>query len=331
MSKYAYQDPNQSDFKTKKRGIWNGLLNLFEILKANINNYDLWCLIPSFIFSLMSLVYGLYFFIFCIIVFIIYSDRLMEVVLALWIPKSRIFWTIFLTMWIIYIYSVISFTFFKNDYSQNISNSWESVFICYVTIVDQWYKNNGLGGFLSTNVPAISRNNEFSLNMGRFSFDLIFFIIVPTLLINLIFGIIIDNFAERRLKRDQLTENQLSQCFVCGKLDNEIEDFSQHTKYIHNCWDYVYYIGYLNSTAYEDLVDYVDIYVKRMIDNNKVEWFPCYFEESNKDFPITSLIQGISNRLEMVEKSNIEIKDMFDSRFKKFEDMLTKLLPSQNE
>ena len=189
-----------------------------------------------------------------------------------------------------------------------------------MTIVDQWYKNNGLGGFLSINVPAISLNNKFNINWGRFTFDLIFFIIVPTLLINLIFGIIIDNFAERRAKRDNLKTNQLSQCFVCGKIDNDIEDFSQHTKYLHNCWDYVYYIGYLKSTAYEDLVDYADVYVKKMIDSNKVEWFPCYFKKNNKDFSIISPIQGISHRLDKLEnnfketiKNNKEMENKIDT------------------
>ena len=234
---------------------------------------------------------------------------------------------------------------FRNDYSQNISNSCESVFDCYVTIVDQWYKNNGLGGFLSTNVPAISLNNKFNINWGRFIFDLIFFVVVPTLLINLIFGIIIDNFAERRAKSDKMRENQLSKCFVCGKLDNEIDDFSQHTKYLHNCWDYVYYIGYLKSTAYEDLVDYADVYVKRMIDNNKVEWFPCYFRENNKDFSIISPIQGISKRLDTMEskmdtmESKIDtmeskmdtIQTNIDNRFGEIKDMLSKILPPQNE
>ena len=104
-----------------------------------------------------------------------------------------------------------------------------------------------------------------------------------------------------------MRENQLSKCFVCGKLDNDIEDFSQHTKYLHNCWDYVYYIGYLKSTAYEDLVDYADVYVKKMIDNNKVEWFPCYFRKNNKDFSIISPIQGISSRLDKLENNIKEI------------------------
>ena len=78
---------------------------------------------------------------------------------------------------------------------------------------------------------------------------------------------------------------------------------------MHNCWDYVYYIGYLNSTAYEDLVDYADVYVKKMIESNKFEWFPCYFRENSKDLSIASPIQGISSRLDTLEKNIIETKN----------------------
>ena len=103
---------------------------------------------------------------------------------------------------------------------------------------------------------------------------------------------------------------------------------------MHNCWDYVYYIGYLNSTAYEDLVDYADIYVKKMIDSNKFEWFPCYFRENSKDFSITSPIQGISSRLDTLEKSNIEVRNSskeMEKSNKEMEKSITEMEKSNKE
>ena len=123
ISKKALQDPNQKTLKSNQRNLLKRLQNLFKVLKANIKDHDLWCLIPCLIFALIATFYRPYFFIFCIIVFIIYSKSLMEVVLALWVPKIRIISTLFLTMCVIYIYSVISLTMFRNDFSQNISNS----------------------------------------------------------------------------------------------------------------------------------------------------------------------------------------------------------------
>ena len=123
ISKNALQDLNQKTLKSNQKNLLKRLQNLFKVLKANIKDHDLWCLIPCLIFALIATFYRPYFFIFCIIVFIIYSKSLMEVVLALWVPRRRILWTIILTMGVIYIYSVISLTMFRNDYSQNISNS----------------------------------------------------------------------------------------------------------------------------------------------------------------------------------------------------------------
>ena len=266
--------------------------------------------------------YHYYFFTFCLIVFIIYFDTLKEIVLAIWIPRETILWTIIIMITIIFIYSVLSFMLLRNDYSKNISGSWDDIMSCFVTIVDQWYKNHGLGAFLSINIPAIIQNGKFGINWGRLSFDLIFFTLVQQLLIILIFGIIIDSFAERRTKRDKLKKCQRSQCFVCGKPPSDIEDFSQHTKYLHNCWDYLYYIGYLKSTAYENLSDYVDVYVKRMIESNKVEWFPCFFRENNnKDFSIISQIQGISSRLNVMGENNNGIEEDMENMNKSIKEM----------
>ena len=222
--KSALDHSNDKIIKTKFRSSWTTVVNFAKVFQTNIKNNDLWCLISCFIFALIGMTYHYYFFVFCLIVFIIYFDILKEIVLAIWVPRKRIQWTVIIMMTIIFIYSVLSFIFLRNDYSQNILNSWDYIFNCYVTIVDQWYKNHGLGAFLSTNVPAITQNGKFNINWGRFSFDLIFFILVQKLLIIIIFGIIIDNFAERRTKRDHLKECQRSQCFVCGKLTSDIEE-----------------------------------------------------------------------------------------------------------
>ena len=163
------------------------------------------------------------------------------------------------------------------------------------------------------------QNSTFKVNWGRFIFDLIFFIAVPTLLVNIISGIIIDNFGERRSKRDELREYQQSKCFVCGKLDNDILDFNHHTKYIHNCWDYVYYIGILKNTDFKDLKDSTDIYVKKMIESENSEWFPCYY---NNGSSISTAIQEISTKQNGIEKKS---KDSFIKLYDKVEKIEQKI------
>ena len=295
-------DTKKKTYKAIPKYMLGMLINIIKWGIVIVQSQDLWCLIPCTIFAFLGMIVHFYFFVFCIIILVIYVDSLMEVVLALWIPKYRIAWTLLLTLCVLYVYSAISFTQFRNNYSQNIPNSCDTIYDCLITITDQWYKNGDLGAFLSNQVPAIQENSTFHVSWGRFFFDLVFFIVVPTLLVNIVSGIIIDNFGERRSKRDQLTEFQRSRCFICGKLDNDILDFRHHTKYVHNCWDYVYYIGFLKNTKIEQLKDYTDIYVKGMIENNNTEWFPCYYDQSNDSFAALN-IERISSRFDQLQEN----------------------------
>ena len=61
---------------------------------------------------------------------------------------------------------------------------------------------------------------------GRYVFDLSFFIIVIILLLNLLFGIIIDAFADLRDERNMIEEDIREKCFICGlrRFDFEIKN-----------------------------------------------------------------------------------------------------------
>ena len=61
----------------------------------------------------------------------------MEVILAIWVPKDRIAWTLLLTLGVLYIYAALSFTQFRDDYSNNIPNSCDSVYTEYYLNVAQ--------------------------------------------------------------------------------------------------------------------------------------------------------------------------------------------------
>jgi hypothetical protein len=47
-------------------------------------------------------------------------------------------------------------------------------------------------------------------------FDLTFFLIVIVILLNIIFGIIIDTFAELRDKKHSMEEDMKNICFICN-------------------------------------------------------------------------------------------------------------------
>ena len=70
--------------------------------------------------------------------------------------------------------------------------------------------------------------------MARVVYDLLFFFIVIIIVLNLIFGVIIDTFADLRSEKQQKEEILKNTCFICGKygrifpLRNYIFYFKQH-------------------------------------------------------------------------------------------------------
>ena len=54
------------------------------------------------------------------------------------------------------------------------------------------------------------------LFMARVVYDLLFFFIVIIIVLNLIFGVIIDTFADLRSEKQQKEEILKNTCFICG-------------------------------------------------------------------------------------------------------------------
>ena len=53
--------------------------------------------------------------------------------------------------------------------------------------------------------------------MARVVYDLLFFFVVIIIVLNLIFGVIIDTFADLRSEKQQKDEILKNTCFICGK------------------------------------------------------------------------------------------------------------------
>lgn len=52
--------------------------------------------------------------------------------------------------------------------------------------------------------------------MGRVLYDLLFFFILIIIVLNLIFGVIIDTFADLRSEKQQKDDVLKNTCFICG-------------------------------------------------------------------------------------------------------------------
>uniref|UniRef100_A0A7S3NWX7 Ion transport domain-containing protein n=1 Tax=Euplotes crassus TaxID=5936 RepID=A0A7S3NWX7_EUPCR len=250
---------------------------IWKNTEETLHSRNMWCYIVCIGFSLGGLLNDFFWFAFTMTYLVIFSPQIMEVTRAVWMPRKRIVSTVILSTIILYWFAIIGYVYFGKDFDEVVKGSNLNMRRTLIVIFDSWYKF-GLGGFLADNGrPAIQDEEEnYSIRESRIAFDFLFFFIVPTLLLSIISGIIIDNFVERRANSDTIAERQNDQCFICGRKANEIADFSQHTKFEHNIWDYMFYIGYLKSMKAEDLQDYTDIHVRKCLDDENNDWFPAY-------------------------------------------------------
>ncbi|XP_011690390.1 PREDICTED: inositol 1,4,5-trisphosphate receptor isoform X3 [Wasmannia auropunctata] len=148
----------------------------------------------------------------------------------------------------------------------------DSLVMCIVTTLNQGLRNGGgIGDILRA--PASIE----PLFVARVVYDLLFFFIVIIIVLNLIFGVIIDTFADLRSEKQQKELILKNTCFICGlnrsAFDNKTVSFEEHTKHEHNMWHYLYFIVLVKV---KDPTEFTgpESYVYAMVKDHNLEWFP---------------------------------------------------------
>uniref|UniRef100_A0A8C3PTE2 Inositol 1,4,5-trisphosphate receptor n=1 Tax=Calidris pygmaea TaxID=425635 RepID=A0A8C3PTE2_9CHAR len=156
------------------------------------------------------------------------------------------------------------------------ADQWEracdTLLMCIVTVLNHGLRNGGgVGDILR------KPSKDESLFPARVVYDLLFFFIVIIIVLNLIFGVIIDTFADLRSEKQKKEEILKTTCFICGlerdKFDNKTVSFEEHIKYEHNMWNYLYFIVLVRV---KNKTDYTgpESYVAQMIKVRNLDWFP---------------------------------------------------------
>ncbi|TFK03722.1 protein B4 [Platysternon megacephalum] len=160
----------------------------------------------------------------------------------------------------------------RDDDEDNSERACDTLLMCIVTVLNHGLRNGGgVGDILR------KPSKDESLFPARVIYDLLFFFIVIIIVLNLIFGVIIDTFADLRSEKQKKEEILKTTCFICGlerdKFDNKTVSFEEHIKYEHNMWNYLYFIVLVRV---KNKTDYTgpESYVAQMIKNKNLDWFP---------------------------------------------------------
>ncbi|XP_013415241.1 inositol 1,4,5-trisphosphate receptor [Lingula anatina] len=148
----------------------------------------------------------------------------------------------------------------------------DSLIMCIVTSLNEGLRNGGgIGDVLR------KPSSKEPLFVARVIYDLLFFFIVIIITLNLIFGVIIDTFADLRSEKQQKEEILKNTCFICGldrsSFDNKSVSFEDHIKNEHNMWHYLYFIVLVKV---KDPTEFTgpESYVYAMIRDKNLDWFP---------------------------------------------------------
>uniref|UniRef100_A0A4W5KAJ3 Inositol 1,4,5-trisphosphate receptor n=1 Tax=Hucho hucho TaxID=62062 RepID=A0A4W5KAJ3_9TELE len=158
------------------------------------------------------------------------------------------------------------------DEENNSERACDTLLMCIVTVLNHGLRN---GGGVGDVLRKPSKNEP--LFPARVIYDLLFYFIVIIIVLNLIFGVIIDTFADLRSEKQKKEEVLKTTCFICGlerdKFDNKTVSFEEHIKLEHNIWNYLYFIVLVRE---KNKTDYTgpESYVALMIKSKNLDWFP---------------------------------------------------------
>ena len=160
----------------------------------------------------------------------------------------------------------------------------------------------------------------------RFVFDVSFFIVINIVLMNIIFGIIIDTFKELRSQNMAKIEDRKNICFICSLHRHSFENveggFEVHNSKDHDVWGYLFYLYSLknkNGTEYSG----IESYVVEMIKKDNHFWIPIgkaisLAKQSEEE-------DDIEERLEMMYQAALKFDQTLDSVIEHHESNIEKL------
>lgn len=168
-----------------------------------------------------------------------------------------------------------------------------------------------------------------ALFVARVIYDLLFFFIVIIIVLNLIFGVIIDTFADLRSEKQQKELILKNTCFICGlnrsAFDNKTVSFEEHIKCEHNMWHYLYFIVLVKV---KDPTEFTgpESYVHAMVKASVLDWFPrlramslAAIDGEGEQIELRSLqatLEGTQMLISSLSQQLMELKDQMTEQRK---------------
>ncbi|GMS96579.1 hypothetical protein PENTCL1PPCAC_18754 [Pristionchus entomophagus] len=195
-----------------------------------------------------------------------------------------------------------------------------SLRMCIVTTLNWGLRNGGGIGDVLRNVDPDEPLFHF-----RVLYDLAFYVVLIVIVLNLIFGVIIDTFGDLRTEKNEKEDILNNTCFICalerGRFDNRAVTFEEHRRKEHNLWHYLYFIVWLQI---KDETEFTgpESYVSQCIKDRNLDWFPrmqaISLEEENAESEQPEIV-ALKKEITSLNQTVRDLRDQMDDFRQYFE------------
>jgi inositol 1,4,5-triphosphate receptor type 1 len=192
-----------------------------------------------------------------------------SVIVAITGRAKQLFYVALMILALLVIYAVLSYAFLSSFFDLSSYQYCRTLWECLVTIIREGLLDT-FGGNIQVNYVN-QDGPDFNVYLWRSFFDLLFYIVITIIALNVITAIFVDAFSELRADTEKALQDQKDVCFICGIPNDTFEregvkgrGFREHYKYDHNVYDYIYYVLYIRSMPTKDH-NAIEKYVYEMV------------------------------------------------------------------
>ncbi|KAL9647381.1 hypothetical protein ABK040_011745 [Willaertia magna] len=145
-----------------------------------------------------------------------------------------------------------------------------STILCFASMINYFVRGEG---FLEDAI-----DNPTPFDVPRFIFDMIAWFIAVIILLDVLFGLVLDSFSARREESNKKEKEIKEKCFICNNEKTRFDihanqgiTFEKHIKEEHYMWNYVYFLIYLTEKPNDEYTG-IEQYIAN--DKSGIGFFP---------------------------------------------------------
>jgi hypothetical protein len=244
--------------------------NLLIVLADNATRMFLFCAVVS----LLGIARSPFFLALLLLQVIHMFPLLGSIVKAISRNAKPLMLTFFLGIITVYFFAVYAYLFLHQHFPRPDGGGThcDTLLQCFSFQVSKGFKGGGISDDMSPN-DWYEQHTYFTREL----FEMAFFIFIGVIVMNIVFALIVDTFAELRDEKKTMEEDMRTSCFICGidssTFDRQGEGFVGHTKGSHNMWQYLYFMHHLRRKDHTEFSGQ-ESYVYEKMSRTDLSFFP---------------------------------------------------------